>query len=411
MRNLILFIAASVLFPLAAVGQNLEGRASMYVLPPMIDLRNGPGKEHDVASVLGRNNSIVCLAQERGWVRVATVGGRSGWTRRDFVSDIVVALFKNDRLLTVKGGGKTLLSVPVSPGKRGLGEGRYFGVPQAGRLMLSWPNRKDLRDFLAAGQMGYATYARVLVDGPESVGGTGLALCSGNAGGEACGAILSAPDFDRLEALVSKGARVEIYGGSASAREINRPDELSQRIHQGALGQLKRPAAGISPDSRVPSISYPGGDIQPDFATSADIVTRAVRHAGVDLQAVIHEDILLYPERYADLGRGKDGSGPHRHVPTLCRFLEHNALSLPLDIRENPFAFEAGDIVLFATGLDGEGVPDRAGVVGETFNNLGHPLVITVWDMGQSTGLQDIFGRKNLEVVGHFRMTHLFDYQ
>ncbi|MDC0335330.1 DUF1287 domain-containing protein [Pseudodesulfovibrio sp.] len=396
---------------MAWAGRGVCDDGQTYVLKLSVNLRAGPGADTEALGSLMRNVSLACLGDDGDWNKVSTIGGLVGWVRADLLSNTSIRIHKNERTLVVTQDGTQVLSLPVNPGAKGLSDGRYFGVPADKRLVLSWPNRQDMRDFLLTGQMAYGTYRKILIEGEQAVGGSGLALCAGPQGGDACGAFLSPGDFVRLVALVPNGARVEIYNSAAADREINRSDELSRRIHLGALEQLKCPAAGLSPESKVPSLAYPGGDIQPDFAASTDIVTRAARRAGLDLQALVHEDTVRHPQRYAALGRSKDGSDAHRHVPTLTVFLKHNALSLAADVHQDPYGFEPGDIVVFSTGLTGEGEPDRVGIVDDTFNAAGFPKVITVWDMGQSTDRLDVLGRDNPKVVGHFRMSHLFDYQ
>ncbi|MGL1863646.1 MAG: DUF1287 domain-containing protein [Pseudodesulfovibrio sp.] len=411
-RFAVILLFATILFgSVAFAGQGSGSPESVYVLKPMVNLRDEPRADSPVLASIARNTSLICLGARDGWLNVVKPGHQPGWVRADLLSHTVIHIHKNERQLVVMRGDTTVLTMPVNPGKKGLGDGRYFAVPSGKRLVLSWPNRQDIRTYLKNGKMDYLAYRKVILGGAKAVGGGGLSLCSGAVRDKSCGVVLSPGDFSRLMAEIPGGARVEIYANSDADRDMNRPDELSQRIHMGALEQLKRSAAGLSSYSRAPSIDYPGGDIQPDFAASADIVIRAVRHAGLDLQALVHEDVLLHPDRYSALNVGSDDFASHRLVPVLFEYLRGNAMSLPVDIEDNPFGFEAGDIVVFATGSAGENVPDRVGVVDDTFNAAGHPLVVAVWDMGQTTSRMDLLGRKNKKVVGHFRMTHLFDYQ
>ena len=343
-----------------------------------------------------------------------SVDGRTGWIRSDLVSANILRLYMNERELVLSRNGNALWSCEFAPGVPGVRSGRYFGVVRGETLLLSWPNRADLRTRLFSGDLSYPTYVRgVKGDFPDGFGRQ-ESMCIGAEAG--CALVMSPADMARLLADVPNGVRVEIYTSRDEEREINRPDELSRQIYLGARRQLRYPAAGLGPGSRVPRLTYPGGDIQPDFASSADIVTRAVRQAGLDLQALVHEDVLLFPGRYHGLDMGTDGSGSHRLPPVLAAYMSHNALSLSLDVEADPFGFEAGDIVFFSSqknGADGAGanVPNLVGVVCETYNPAGLPLVITVRDMGQSTGRVDLLGRATPSVVGHYRMTHLFDYQ
>jgi len=411
MHRIIGFIITAVLAIFcASTGHVWAECGQVYVFKPKVNMRGGPGSDHSVTASLKQNTSLDCLEIRDEWARVANPIGQVGWVRSDLLSAIVIRIHKNERQLLVTVGNETVLTLSVTPGKKGLGAGRYFAHAEAGKLILSWPSLHDLRSFLLAGKMSYSSYQKAILKGSHPVGES-LAICSSKAAGSSCGAVLLPGDFTRLVAEIPQGVRVEIYASNDEDRDLNRLDEFSRRIFLGAQAQLKYSAAGLSPTNRVPVIPYPGGDIQPDFAASSDIVIRSVRHAGVDLQALVHEDILLNPGAYSGLKLGDDSSGFHRLVPVLVTYLKRHALSLSTDVQDDLFSFEPGDIVAFASGGAGNAQPDHVGIVDETYNGAGYPLVITVWDMGQSTSSIDLLGREDPKVVGHFRMSHIFDYQ
>lgn len=226
-------------------------------------------------------------------------------------------------------------------------KGRYFLSPDSGMLSLSWPNGKDLRDALLAGRMTYPSYSKAILAGPGQVAATLLAVCPAGSSQPSCAAFLGKSEYSRLAQAIPFGVRVEIYDDVSVDLRVNQPGALSQRILAGACKQLKNPAVGLRADARLPSLAYPGGDIQPDFASSTDVVIRAVRFGGVDLQALVHEDILRHPEYYAGLDLGVDRAASHRLFPVLQTFFAHNTMSLPTDCVVNPYSFEGGDIVFF----------------------------------------------------------------
>jgi len=65
------------------------------------------------------------------------------------------------------------------------------------------------------------------------------------------------------------------------------------------------------------SLSYPGGDVPADRGVCTDVVIRALRTQGLDLQQAIHEDMrahfALYPRQWG-LSR-PDRNIDHRRVP------------------------------------------------------------------------------------------------
>lgn len=405
----ILIITASLCLLQTAEAQG--GCQDLHVLKSMANIRSEPNTDSVNIGAVVRNTSLACLEEKGGWIRILQAGGLKGWIRGDLVSRVVVRIHKHEQRLVVTEGGRDALVMPITPGKRLLEDGRYFVSPGSGILNISWPNRRDLRLALQTGVMTYQAYKNAIMAGPENMVGSQLAICRAGNLNPTCGVFLAPNDYKDLTTMIPGGARLEIYAEEKEDLQRRQPDDLSRQILLGALEQLKYPAAGLQPGGNPPQLAYPGGDIQPDFASSPDIIIRAVRYAGADLQALVHEDTLLHPKRYEGLNLGDDFAASHRLVPVLQTYFMHNALSLPTDSATDPFSFEAGDIVIFSTGEAGPQTPDRAGILSETFDRLGLPLVITVWDLGQSTGKKKLLGRDSPKVTGHFRMTHLFDYQ
>lgn len=408
--RLVVAVAALVMLVSSWAHAQMEYR-QLYVRKQRTILHGEPHLKASQIGTLAQNESLVCLEERKGWVRVSKAGRTSGWVRSNHVSDVLVRIHKNDQTLSVYKGDEVVLVLPIKPGPKGIGQGRYFGTLQGRSLLLSWPNRQDLRKYLETGQISHSTYERGIIGDLQVFDGIGLSLCASGSKGKECGVFVAKGDFSRLAGLAAGGVRVEIYADSVADKIINEPDGFSFRVYQGALKQLESPAAGIASNGRAPSMSYPGGDIQPDFAAASDIVIRAVREAGIDLQAAVYEDMLLSPRHYAGLDMGVNDFGAHRMVPVLHAFFSRLLISLPLNVFEAPFSFEAGDIVTLSTGIAGGSKPDGIGIIGERYNAAGNPYVITVWGQGQHACEMDLLGRENIQVVGLFRMTHLFDYQ
>src|SRR5258708_814958 len=72
---------------------------------------------------------------------------------------------------------------------------------------------------------------------------------------------------------------------------------------------------------------YPGGDLDPTRGVCTDVVIRALRGAGIDLQSRVHEDILRSPNAYASmLTRGRaDANIDHRRVGPLKMYFDRHA--------------------------------------------------------------------------------------
>ena len=98
------------------------------------------------------------------------------------------------------------------------------------------------------------------------------------------------------------------------------------RDHSGPSGNRLLDAArrqlGITKtyDSGYTRIAYPGGDIPRRTGVCADVIVRAAREgAGLDLQKLIHEDMIkafaAYPSRWGL--KAPDPNIDHRRVPNM----------------------------------------------------------------------------------------------
>lgn len=143
-------------------------------------------------------------------------------------------------------------------------------------------------------------------------------------------------------------------------------------------------------------LDYPGGDVAVDRGVCSDVLIRAMRAVGVDLQVDVHRDMRAhfsdYP-RHWGLTR-PDANIDHRRVPNLERYFERSGKSLPLS--RDPADFEAGDFVSWR--LDG-GQP-HIGIVSDQRSADGlRPLI--VHNIGAGTQLEDVLFEWKMS--GHFR--------
>lgn len=138
-----------------------------------------------------------------------------------------------------------------------------------------------------------------------------------------------------------------------------------------AVGAELRARKSESYDPAYVKIAYPMGDVADDRGVCTDTVIRAFRHAGVDLQEGVHEDMKAnfakYPKSW---GLSKpDTNIDHRRVPNLETFFRRKGgAQTPSKVAAD---FKPGDVVSWR--LTGGGMP-HIGVV--TRNRRGDmPLV------------------------------------
>ncbi|MGZ3901585.1 MAG: DUF1287 domain-containing protein [Bacteroidia bacterium] len=92
-------------------------------------------------------------------------------------------------------------------------------------------------------------------------------------------------------------------------------------------------------------IGYPNGDVPANTGVCTDLVIRAYRGVGIDLQKEVHEDMVKRFKDYPKLWSLKkpDTNIDHRRVPNLMIYFELQgaALKVTTDARD----YEPGDLV------------------------------------------------------------------
>ncbi|ESQ87451.1 hypothetical protein ABAC460_19180 [Asticcacaulis sp. AC460] len=98
-------------------------------------------------------------------------------------------------------------------------------------------------------------------------------------------------------------------------------------------------------DSVYSKIVYPMGDVPLERGVCTDVIIRAYRQLGLDLQQLVHEDMAanfdLYPKRWELTA--PDPNIDHRRVPNLMVFFSRFAESLP--VSKNAADYRPGDII------------------------------------------------------------------
>lgn len=147
-------------------------------------------------------------------------------------------------------------------------------------------------------------------------------------------------------------------------------------------------------DGSYRRLSFPGGDIPLERGVCSDVLVRAYRHAGLDLQVLVNQDMsrsfLSYPQLW---GLSKpDPNIDHRRVPNLAEFFRRNGTTLPVSTRAGDYT--AGDIVTWRLA---SGVP-HIGLVSDR-SQSGRPLMIH--NIGAGAQVEDVLFTN--VITGHYR--------
>lgn len=143
-------------------------------------------------------------------------------------------------------------------------------------------------------------------------------------------------------------------------------------------------------------ISYPNGDIPNDKGVCTDVIIRAYRKLGIDLQKEVHEDMKNNFEKYPKIWGLKktDKNIDHRRVPNLMTFFSRKGNAIP--VTKIISDYKPGDIVTWDLGA---GIT-HIGFVVDTKSTDGLRNMI-VHNIGKGQVVEDCLF--NFKVTGHYR--------
>ena len=164
---------------------------------------------------------------------------------------------------------------------------------------------------------------------------------------------------------------------------------------------IERTTHNITYDGSYYSMTYPGGDVPSNIGVCTDVIIRAYRQLGVDLQQRVHEDIranfVMYPsERIWGLKK-PDKNIDHRRVPNLQVFFKRQGTELT--ISSNSRDYKVGDIVTWM--LPGN-LPHIGMVVTEALNSAENVQI--VHNIGRGPEISEMLF--DYKITGHYRFTN-----
>lgn len=144
------------------------------------------------------------------------------------------------------------------------------------------------------------------------------------------------------------------------------------------------------------SLSYPGGDVPSDRGVCTDVVIRALRTRGLDLQQAIHDDMRIHFDGYPNLWGlvRPDRNIDHRRVPNQMHWFERQGWQQAIGGSADDFS--PGDIV--AWKLTGSGLL-HIGIVSDRRSRDGTPLILH--NINAGTQEDDLLFQH--AIIGHYR--------
>ncbi|UII74452.1 DUF1287 domain-containing protein [Flagellimonas sp. HMM57] len=178
---------------------------------------------------------------------------------------------------------------------------------------------------------------------------------------------------------------------------------LNISIAQTAVEQLTLSDAAlelteqnVTYDPSYFSMDYPNGDVPSDKGVCTDVVIRAYRKLGIDLQKEVHEDMKanfnVYPKIWGL--RTTDKNIDHRRVPNLMTYFKREGAEK--SISDNASDYLPGDVVCWNLG----GAITHIGIVVDKKSSDGKRNLI-VHNIGRGQVLEDMLF--DFKIIGHYR--------
>jgi uncharacterized protein YijF (DUF1287 family) len=208
--------------------------------------------------------------------------------------------------------------------------------------------------------------------------------------------------FSILFILFSCKKEVELTNEIASNQKeivqdsvIEKPNSFAEKLSNAAIAIIDKDVV-YTPD--YVSIKYPNGDVPAKTGVCTDVIIRAYRKLGIDLQKEVHEDMKANFDKYPNLKKWglkkTDTNIDHRRVPNLEVFFERKGEKLK--ITQNASDYKTGEIVTWMIN----GKLPHIGIVTHLKSEDGKRNLI-VHNVGGGQVLQDCLF--SYEIVGHYK--------
>jgi uncharacterized protein YijF (DUF1287 family) len=168
--------------------------------------------------------------------------------------------------------------------------------------------------------------------------------------------------------------------------------DFSNKLSEAAILLTKQE---VNYDPGYFTIKYPNGDVPINKGVCTDVIIRAYRKLGIDLQRSVHEDMKIHFEKYPKTWGLKktDTNIDHRRVPNLMVFFTRHGKVKPAT--NNSDDYLPGDIVCWNLG----GAITHIGLVVNKKSTDGKRYLV-VHNIGAGQVLADCLFE--FKIIGHY---------
>lgn len=203
--------------------------------------------------------------------------------------------------------------------------------------------------------------------------------------------VLAASGCERRTQFISSGPAVPV---SPIVKPL--PDTASPQLKQMLAGAIAQAGVTTGYDPSYVALDYPNGDVPENTGVCSDVVVRAFRKAGLDLQKEVYEDKKAAPSEYSRKWgvNNPDRNIDHRRVLNLMTYFTRQQKSLSLS--GSATDYQPGDVVAWelTNGID------HIGIVTNMLSDSGDRYLI-VHNIGAGARIEDVLFAWTIK--GHYR--------
>jgi uncharacterized protein YijF (DUF1287 family) len=174
------------------------------------------------------------------------------------------------------------------------------------------------------------------------------------------------------------------------------PPNSSPQLKQFVEAAVEQSKVTTGYDPSYVKLDYPNGDVSSDTGVCSDVVVRAFRKTGIDLQKEVHEDMTRawsdYPRKWG--ARGTDSNIDHRRVLNLTTYFTRQGKSLPITNERSDYL--PGDLVAWELS---EGV-EHIGILTYLWSESDKHCLV-VHNVGAGARIEDVL--LAWKIIGHYR--------
>ena len=198
--------------------------------------------------------------------------------------------------------------------------------------------------------------------------------------------------------IMKKILKISLFCLVSFSFSLKQDNDFFKKLVIESINQTK---IKVSYNPAYLQIKYPNGDVPSNTGVCTDLVIRAYRGVGIDLQKEVHEDMVKHFSDYPKLWKlkGPDSNIDHRRVPNLMTYFTKKKANLVITDESEDYL--PGDLVTW--NLQNKKVVSGITHIGIVTNqrSIDGKRYLIAHNIGSGNKLEDMLF--SYVIIGHYR--------